>query len=204
MSMIGVDGREVLEAFRPENIFSLDDLEMKDMTIRAENKNGLYRKYFQGVLEFAQTCELAVGVFSGDDLDAEKNLEKRRDLYDGLSDAILNSLVVGIHDHLNLGAIYQLASQKYPDSFDSPEEYQYSLALALFGKFDDQTLQYVPDPDATTNSSMNWHCRVVGDYASCLKSLISVFGEDTVRSVVTPQLYEASHKQETTGSTKSH
>ena len=39
MGMIGVDGREVLESFRPETVFSLDDLEMKDLTVRAKNTN---------------------------------------------------------------------------------------------------------------------------------------------------------------------
>ena len=38
MGMIGVDGRQVLESFRPENVFSLDDLEMKDLNVLAKNK----------------------------------------------------------------------------------------------------------------------------------------------------------------------
>ena len=49
MGMIGVDGREVLESFRPETVFSLDDLEMKDLTVRAKNTNGLYHQYFQAL-----------------------------------------------------------------------------------------------------------------------------------------------------------
>ena len=203
MGMIGVDGIEVLESFRPETVFSLDDLEMKDLTVRAKNTNGLYHQYFQGLLGFAQTCELATGIFSGQDLDAQKNIEPRQDLYNGLSDAIINSLVVGIDQSLNLGTIYQLASQKYPDSFATKEDYLYALQLALFGKFDEKSLQYVPDPDISTNPSIDWHCRVVGDYASCLKSLIDVFGTDTVRSVVTPGLYEVSQKRESSDSVKS-
>ena len=83
MGMIGVDGREVLESFRPETVFSLDDLEMKDLTVRAKNTNGLYHQYFQGLLGFAQTCELATGIFSGPALDAQKNIEPRQDLYNG-------------------------------------------------------------------------------------------------------------------------
>ena len=102
-----------------------------------------------------------------------------------------------------MGTIYQLASQKYPDSFATKEDYLYALQLALFGKFDEKSLQYVPDPDISTNPSMDWHCRVVGDYASCLKSLIDVFGTDTVRSVVTPGLYEVSPKKESSDSVKS-
>ena len=196
MVMAEMDGKAVLESFHPEMVFSEDDLKMTRLMDYAKNKNGLYHKYFTGLLGFVKSCELAVGPYSFDGFDIQVNVEKRRDLYSGLSDAILDLLSGYNSDSLDLGTIYQLASQKYPDSFHSKEDYQYALQLALFGKLDEKTFQYIPEPEKSANASMNWHCRVVGDYASCLKSFIDTFGIDQVRSIIAPELYELSNQQD--------
>lgn len=184
-------GRQILESFNPDQIFTEDNLDMSLLSKKALDSNEAYGIYFQHLLGFIRSCELAVGPIANSSYDVNQNVKCRRDLYIALSYAILNNLANMTSDELDMGEIYAQADTIYSDSFATREDYRHALQLALFGQVDEKNSKYIVNSDESTNPFMGWHERVISGYSSCLKTFVDTFGEDTVRKVVTPSLYQS-------------
>lgn len=184
-------GRQVLESFNPDEIFTEDNSAMNLLSEKATNPNETYEIYYQNLLGFVRSCELAVGPIADSSYDVTQNVKCRKDLYIALSYAILNNLANMTSDELDMGEIYAQADTIYSHSFATREDYRHALQLALFGQVDEKKPQYIVNSDESTNPFMGWHERVISGYSSCLKTFVDTFGEDTVRKVVTSSLYQS-------------
>lgn len=183
--------KQILESFNPDGIFTEDNLDMSSLSEKAVDSNETYKIYFQHLLGFVRSCELAVGPIANSSYDVKQNVKCRKDLYIALSHAILNNLVNMENNELDMGEIYAQADTIYSDSFVTRENYRHALQLALFGQVDEKKSEYIVNSDKSTNPFMSWHERVISGYSSCLKTFVDTFGEEAVRKVVTPSLYQS-------------
>ena len=184
------ESKKVLESFNPNLIYTENNINISNLTSKVNNSNETYNAYFKSLLDFVQSCELAVASIADASYDPTINIERRKDLYTALSYAILN-LLPYVKNDIDMGDIYDEANKVYADSFGSVENYQRALQLALYGQLDQNNDKYFPNSDKSTNPFMIWHERAISGYSSCLKTFVNVFGEDMVRKVVTPSLYQA-------------